>query len=80
MCRLSPCLTLPPARAPLALQWRLGGTLLAGSLATFGVLRVLPALGVPMPVVEKLAEAASGAVFALGLGLSGMLQPAKVAG
>jgi hypothetical protein len=70
----------PPLRARCVMQWRLSGSLLLGSLATAGTLRAMPALGVPRPVVGHLSEAASGAIFSLGLGLSGMLQPAKVAG
>lgn len=63
-----------------ALQWRLAGALVAGSVGALGLLRVLPALGVPKQAVGYLAEATTGGIFALGLGLSGMLQPAKVAG
>lgn len=48
--------------APALMQWRLGGSLLAGSVGAMAALRALPSLGVRASVVEKLAEAASGAV------------------
>ena len=71
----------PPCPSPGAcMQWRMAGSLAAGSLATRGALRLMPSLGMPKPLVAQLSEAATGAIFALGLGLSGMLQPAKVAG
>lgn len=54
--------------------------MLAGSLAAMATLRTLPLLGKSKHAAAQASEAATGFVFALGLGLSGMLQPAKVAG
>lgn len=76
----------PAATSSLALmsaqQWQVAAPLLGGSLAAVALLRgaAKHSTASSKQLLGHAAEFASGAIFAVGLALSGMCQPSKVVG